>query len=630
MTRSSGTAAASAPAAATATGAHRSPSLAEGFALLDNSTSLEAVSELFEHPVEIIRADTPEEVQPALAALAAGLARGLHAAGFFSYELGYLLEPKLASLLPPLRKMPLLWFGLYTAPRELAGAEVQRWLTEEAIGNPVLGELAHSWDRASYLKRFEEVQNNIRAGDIYQLNLTFKAKFKLEGSPLALYRDLRLKQRVAYAGLVDTGDVTILSASPELFIKQHGNIIETRPMKGTAPRAGTLEADAEVRRALSMDVKNRAENLMIVDLMRNDLGRISDLGSVSVTDLFTVETFQTLHQMTSGVRAKLHKGVGIVDLLKAIFPPGSVTGAPKIRAMELIRELETEARGVYCGSIGRFSPDGTALFNVAIRTAVVDRKGAGEMGIGSGIVADSDGVKEYAECLLKMKFLTDPVRRFELIETMLYEPGEGVWLRGYHLARLATSAAYFGFVLDTAKVRDAIDGAIAANPDERLRLRLLLDEDGGVSVTATPQPAAAADAVMRYVISDTRVNSADLFLYHKTTRRELYDREWKHYAETLGADEVLYLNENGELAEGSRTTIFLERDGKLLTPRLAAGVLPGTLRAALIDEGRAVEALLTIDEINASAEIYLGNSVRGLVRAEPLVPRLTVDHRHQN
>jgi len=612
-----------------ASGTLKSPELAEGFVLLDNSTSLEAVSELFENPVEIIRADSPEEVDVALSALTAALARGLHAAGFFSYELGYLLEPRLVSLLPRERKMPLLWFGLYTGPRELTGAEVQDWLNEEAIGNPTLGELAHSWDSVSYLKRFEKVQNNIRSGDIYQLNLTFKAKFNLQGSPLALYRDLRLKQRVAYAGLVDTGDATILSASPELFIKQEGRIIETRPMKGTAPRAGTLEADDVVRGVLSKDVKNRAENLMIVDLMRNDLGRIADLGSVNVTDLFTVETFKTLHQMTSGVRAELKSGIGIVDILKAIFPPGSITGAPKIRAMELIRELETEPRGVYCGAIGRFSPDGTALLNVAIRTTVIDRNGSGEMGIGSGIVADSDGAKEYAECLLKMKFLTDPVRRFELIETMLYEPGKGIWLRGYHLARLAASAAYFGFAFDARKVSAAIDAATGAKADERLRVRLLLDEDGGVSVTTTPQPPTASDVVMRYVISDTRLNSTDLFLYHKTTRRELYDREWKHYADTLAADEVIYLNEHGELAEGSRMTIFIERDGKLLTPRLAAGVLPGTLRAALIDEGRAVEARLTVQDLNGPDKIYLGNSVRGLVRAEPLVPRLAIDDREQ-
>ena len=603
----------------------KSLAITEGFVLLDNSTSLDATSKLFENPAEIIRADSPEEVGPTLAALQVGVGRGLHAAGFFSYELGYLLEPKLKYLLPLQRKVPLLWFGLYALPRQLTSAEVQSWLTEEAIGDPTLGELANSWDSVSYLKRFNEVQKNIRSGDIYQLNLTFKAKFNLQGSPLALYRELRLKQRVAYAGIVDTGDATILSASPELFINQHDCIIETRPMKGTASRAGTPEGEARVRSALSKDIKNRAENLMIVDLMRNDLGRIADLGSVNVTDLFTVETFKTLHQMSSGVEAHLKDGIGIVDILKAIFPPGSITGAPKIRAMELIRKLETEPRGVYCGAIGRFSPDGSAQFNVAIRTVIVDRKGAGEIGIGSGVVADSDGPMEYAECLLKMKFLTDPVQRFELIETMVYVLGEGIWLLGYHLARLAASAAYFGFAYDAVKVRDAIDAAIATAADQRLCVRLLLDEDGSVSATATSLLETPADGVMRYVVSDTHINSTDLFLYHKTTRRELYDREWRYYHDTLGASEVIYLNENGELAEGSRTSIFIERDDCLVTPWLAAGLLPGTLRAALIDEGRVVEAQLTIKDVNTAKAVYLGNSVRGLVRAEPLVPQLVVD-----
>jgi para-aminobenzoate synthetase/4-amino-4-deoxychorismate lyase len=598
------------------------PALAEGFVLLDNSTSLGSVSTLFENPVRIIRAEAAQDVEPALKALREGLDSGLHAAGFFSYELGYVLEPKLAALIPPKLTMPLLWFGLYARPRKMSGADVQAWLTAEAIGNAFLGALAHTWDSAAYLERFEEVQKKIRDGDIYQLNLTFKARFNLKGSPLALYRDLRLKQRVAYGGLVDTGDATILSASPELFIDLDDRTIATRPMKGTAPRAGTQDGDEDVKRALSADVKSRAENLMIVDLMRNDLGRIAELGSVNVTDLFTVETFKTLHQMTSGVRARLKADVGIIELLRAIFPPGSITGAPKIRAMELIRELETEPRGVYCGAIGQISPDGKALFNVAIRTAVIDRGGRGEMGIGSGVVADSQGSKEYAECLLKMKFLTDPVRRFELIETMLYEPGSGVWLLDRHLQRLKSSADYFGFSYDEIPARRAIDEAVQGKAAERLRVRLVLDEDGAIAVTTAPQPKSAPDAVMRYVVSDTRLNSADLFLYHKTSRRDLYDREWKHFAETLGADEVIYLNERGEVAEGSRTTIFVERNGVLETPELQSGLLPGTLREAMIADGRAVERRLTMADLNQASAIYLGNSVRGLIRAEPLVPRL--------
>lgn len=598
------------------------PRLAEGFVLLDNSTGPTAQSLLFEQPQYIIRADAPEDVADALAQLRKAMAAGRHAAGFFSYELGYVLEPKLASLLPPNRKVPLLWFGVYAEPRSMTGAEVQNWLTTEAIGNPSLGALAHSWDSTAYLERFEEVQNKIRSGDIYQLNLTFKAKFNLQGSPLALYRDLRLKQRVAYGGLVDTGAITILSSSPELFIEQDGRVIETRPMKGTAPRAGTQADDEAVRQALAADIKSRAENLMIVDLMRNDLGRIAELGSVSVTDLFTVETFKTLHQMTSGVRAVLKDDITIDDVLRAIFPPGSITGAPKIRAMELISALETDPRGVYCGAIGYFAPDGEVLLNVAIRTAVIDRAGAGEMGIGSGVVADSDGNKEYAECLLKMKFLTDPVRHFELIETMLYDGAKGIWLRDGHMQRLANSASYFAFAYDEARVRDAIDAAIADAGGDRLRIRLLLDEDGKITVTTAPQPSAPVGTVMSYVISDTRLNSSDLFLYHKTTRRGLYDREWAHFSETLGSDEVIYLNERNELAEGSRTSIFVERGGKLLTPPLSAGVLPGVLRHSLLAERRATEAVLHLEDLNRADAVYLGNSVRGLVKALPLVPRL--------
>lgn len=596
------------------------PELQEGFVLLDNSTRKDAISLLYEHPSAIIRADHPGEVAGAVAAIRAGLKSGLHAAGFFSYELGYVLEPKLAHRLPKARRVPLLWFGLYKTPREMRGEDVQAWLRAEAIGDPALGALSHTWDRDAYLERFEKVQANIRSGDIYQLNLTFKARFHLQGSPLALYRDLRLKQRVAYGGLVDTGAATILSASPELFIEQHGRVISTRPMKGTAPRAGTQEGDREVRHVLSTDEKSRAENLMIVDLMRNDLGRLAELGTVSVTDLFTVETFQTLHQMTSGVRAVLRDDVSLEDLLAAIFPPGSVTGAPKIRAMELINDLETDPRGVYCGAIGRFSPDGKALFNVAIRTAVIDRAGQGEMGIGSGVVADSQGTKEYAECLLKMKFLTDPVRRFQLIETMLFERPSGVYLLDRHIKRLATSAGYFGFQFDEARVRAAIAAHAGASAEHRLRVRLLLDEDGNVTVTSAALPPADGNVVMRYVVSDTRLSSGDLFLYHKTTRRDLYDREWQHYHDTLGADEVVYLNERGELAEGSRTSVFVERDGVLLTPPLSSGLLPGTLREELLATGRARESVLALDDLTRGDKVFLGNSVRGLVPARPLVP----------
>ena len=589
--------------------------LSETFVLLDNNSGAGAPSLLFTDPVEIIAADTPEEVPAALQRLEAGLKKGLHAAGFFAYELGYVLEPKLAHLMPSDRNVPLLWLGLYEVPAEMTSTEVENWLaTHTRSGSYHFTDVTHAWDEASYLERFAEVQEKIRAGDIYQLNLTFKSRFRLSGSPLTFFLDLRQKQRVAYGGIVDTGKVTVLSASPEVFIEQNGHTISTRPMKGTAPRAGTPEADAEARHQLSTDVKQRAENLMIVDLMRNDLGRIAEIGSVNVTDLFTVETFQTLHQMTSGVRATLKEGVGITELLQGIFPPGSVIGAPKIRAMELIRALETEPRGVYCGAIGHVSPEGRALFNVAIRTAVVFRDAAGEMGIGSGVVFDSSGPKEYDECLLKMKFLTDPVKHFELIETMLFEPGTGLVLLERHVGRLKSSARYFGFAFDETSIRQALCDAIEGQA-ERLRVRLLLSQAGAVTVTTTPLPPPDPAAIMRFVVSETALDRADIFLYHKTTGRELYDQEWQKYSETTGAEEVIYLNERGELAEGSRTTIFLERNGRLETPALSSGLLPGTLRSELVAQGRAVEAVLTLKDLKSADAVFLGNSVRGLVRA---------------
>lgn len=592
-----------------------STALSETFVLLDNNSGAGAPSLLFTDPVEIIAADTPKEVPAALKRLEAGLEKGLHAAGFFAYELGYVLEPKLANLMPPNRNVPLLWLGLYEAPAEMTSTEVENWLaTHTRSGSYHFTDVTHAWDEAPYLERFAEVQEKIHAGDIYQLNLTFKTRFRLSGSPLTFFLDLRQKQRVAYGGIVDTGEITVLSASPELFIEQDGRTIATRPMKGTAPRAGAPEADAQARHQLATDVKQRAENLMIVDLMRNDIGRIAEIGSVRVTDLFTVETFQTLHQMTSGVRATLKDGIGMTELLLGIFPPGSVIGAPKIRAMELIRALETEPRGVYCGAIGHVSPEGSALLNVAIRTAVVFRDSAGEMGIGSGVVFDSSGPKEYAECLLKMKFLTDPAKPFDLIETILFEPGTGLVLLERHIARLESSARYFGFAFDEASVRQALSGAVDGQA-ELLRVRMLLGETGAVTVTTTPLPAPNPDAVMRFVVSETVLDSANIFLFHKTTRRELYDQEWQKYSETVGAEEVIYLNERGELAEGSRTTIFLERNGRLETPTLSSGLLPGTLRSELIAQGRAVEAVLTLEDIKSADAIFLGNSVRGLVRA---------------
>lgn len=588
--------------------------LEETFVLLDNSAGGEGASLLFTEPRELIIANEPGEVSAAFQRLEAGLEKGLHAAGFFAYELGYVLEPKLNALLPPERTVPLIWLGLYEAPRRLCEDEVDHWLaTHTRSGSYRFHDVSHAWSEDAYKTRFERVIENIRAGDIYQLNLTFKARFRLDGSPLTFYRDMRRRQRVAYAGIVDTGEATVLSASPELFVEMDGQTVATRPMKGTSPRAGTPEADAEARRVLASDVKQRAENLMIVDLMRNDLGRISQVGSVEVTDLFTVETFLTLHQMTSGVKARLRDGLGFEELMRGIFSPGSVTGAPKIRAMELIRDYESEPRGVYCGAIGYLSPDRRVQLNVAIRTPVVFRGGRGEMGIGSGVVYDSEGAREYAECLLKMKFLTDPPRELALIETLLYEPGKGFWLLERHLKRLARSAAYFNYPYCREDVVAALEHEVAGATDSLLRVRLLLNDRGRLTVASTAIERAADGAVIKYTISKSRLKSGNALLYHKTTRRELYDEEWQLYHDRHGMDEVVYLNERGEVAEGSRSNVFIDgEDGVLLTPPLSAGLLPGVLREELLASGRAKEAVISADMLISAPRVFLGNSVRGL------------------
>jgi para-aminobenzoate synthetase/4-amino-4-deoxychorismate lyase len=359
---------------------------------------------------------------------------------------------------------------------------------------------------------------------------------------------------------------------------------------------------------------------MIVDLLRNDLGRIAKIGSVEVTDLFTVETYRTVHQMTSGITAEVRGDMGLNDILHALFPCGSVTGAPKVRAMEIIRELEALPRGVYTGAIGHIAPSGDAQFNVAIRTLYIGAGGEGEMGIGSGVVSDSKMDAEFEECLLKAQFLTKVDAPFELIETIRYERDAGFHLLERHLARLQSSAAHFGYPFDRARVLEVLTAKADEGDSPVSMVRLLLTEDGTLTVTSTPIELPAKGTVWRFAVSDLRVDEKDPLFFHKTTRRQFYDREMERQKALNGCDEVIFLNKKGELTEGTRTTLFIEQDGRLFTPALTCGLLPGTLREELIDLPRAAasEAVLTLSDLATADRIYLGNSVRGLIRAEPV------------
>ncbi|HXG79444.1 MAG TPA: aminodeoxychorismate synthase component I [Methyloceanibacter sp.] len=601
------------------------------YVLLDDSLTSGGRSLLFTEPERVVTAYTPEEVDAALGEISHGLARGLHAAGFFAYEFGYCLEPKLAGLLPSERRVPLFWIGLFSAPTPLDDAGVRSWLDAEGAAGPAfISALELSWTRAQYDRAFAAVEEYIAAGDVYQINLTLKYRFDFEGDPVALYAALRRKQRVAYGALIHTGDFDLLSLSPELFFRKQGKHISTRPMKGTAPRGRTPREDARLKTWLAVDEKQRAENLMIVDLLRNDLGRVAKIGSVEVTDLFTVETYRSVHQMTSGISAELRSDMEFKDMLRALFPCGSVTGAPKVRAMEIIREIEGGARGVYTGAIGHVGPNGDAQFNVAIRTLVLQGR-HGEMGIGGGIVADSKAESEFEECLLKANFLTKTDAPFELIETLRYERGKGFHLLERHLARLQASAAHFGYPFSREGVLAALEAEAARVTAPVALVRLLLAEEGGITVTSTPIELPTRETVWRFAISDQRVDEKDPLFYHKTTRRQFFNREMERLKALTGCDEVVFLNKKGELTEGTRTNLFIELDGRLFTPALTCGLLPGTLREELLDLPRAAasEAVLTPQDLLAADRIYLGNSVRGLIRAELIGERKETEPRER-
>lgn len=587
--------------------------LIPGTVLLHDTLDPAGANLLFTAPCEIVAAHTPAEARIALARIETARAEGLWAAGYLAYELGFLFEERLAHRLPARNGTPLLWMGLYHEPQQLSAAEVDMWLAGIAGPAGRAVDIQPRLDLTRYQTAFDTVKALIAAGDTYQVNLTFKADFTLEGDAIALYRDLVRKQPVAYGALIATETHTILSRSPELFVANRAGALSARPMKGTMPRGRTLAEDEAGRLALAHDEKNRAENLMIVDLLRNDLGRIAEIGSVKVTDLFTVETYRTLHTMTSGIGATLKPGLGPSHILANLFPCGSITGAPKLRAMEIIDTVEPDPRGVYTGSIGYIAPNGDLTLNVAIRTAVIDNFGKGEIGIGGGIVADSLVADEYQEALLKMAFFADPAAPVCLIETLLWEPGRGYYLLDRHLARMEDSARYFRLRFAGLDANAMLTES-AKTFTVTMRVRLTLHETDGLAVTAVPLPPNPE--IFRFAIAPERLDSSSLWLAHKTTNRAFYDEPRQRAHAAIGVDEVIFLNENNELTEGSITNLFVERDGILLTPPLSAGLLPGTLRAELLDSAKALEHTLSLEDLASAEAIFLGNSVRGLLRAQ--------------
>ncbi len=521
-----------------------------------------------------------------------------------AYEAAPAFDPALEAH-PPAPGLPLAWAASFAAP--LADMPA-------APGQYAAGPFTPLVSRADYDRRLERLRGLIAEGETYQANYTLPFQCAFAGDDRAWFTDLARAQRAGFCAWLDLGGVRILSLSPELFfsVRQENDrrLALARPMKGTAARGATPAEDEDTRRALAACPKNRAENVMIVDLLRNDLGRVAVPGGVTVPRLFRVEAYPTVFQMTSDVSATLRPGASLFDLLSALFPCGSVTGAPKIRTMQLLRELEPHPRGVYCGAIGLLSPHcRTMTFSVPIRTVSLQpATGAARFGVGGGVTWDSTPGGEWAECRTKMRFLSGQGQDFALIESLLLRKGRYPLLR-WHLARLARSAAFFSFPLSLADVQAALLDHSLRHPEGSHKVRLLLSPDG--SLTAEAAPITPARAPLRIGWADTPVHSADLLLRHKTTRRARFDRA---LASRPACSDLLFLNERGEVTESTRANLVLHLDGRLVTPPLSSGLLPGTFRAMLLAHGRLHEQPLSPADVARAQAIWLVNSVRGWMR----------------
>ncbi|MBU0681334.1 MAG: aminodeoxychorismate synthase component I [Proteobacteria bacterium] len=593
----------------------------------ENYTSL-----LFHKPVA--RLQCVGDISPLefLASCQDMLDNGFYLAGWFSYEFGLGLEPTLASLLPP-RETILADLGVFNSPCSYDHRQGSWSHTDVPTDLPPqascqVTNIRLNLTQENYEKNIAKIKSYIAAGDTYQVNYTLKLLFDFHGSADELFLQLRRNQLVSYSAYICHNNQRIMSFSPELFFRKEKELCTVRPMKGTSRRGRTLSEDQERIVSLQNDEKNRAENVMIVDLLRNDLGRLANMGSVEVKSLFDVETYESLLQMTSTITGKTSADLSLAPLFKALFPCGSVTGAPKIRTMEIIRELETSPRGVYTGAIGYLTPTGDALFNVPIRTVVLDGE-KGEMGIGSGIVADSIAKKEWQECLLKSHFLSKPRSDFQLIETMLWSQDQGYWLLNEHLDRAQASARYFGYRFDKAEITTKLLHYQGTQTEVTARVRLLVDREGNITISHTPcpfpqnpglpsSPQARKNSLPRTRLAAEQTDSSDIFLYHKTTQRKVYDRLWQE-AQGEGYMDIIFTNERGEISEGAITNIFVEKEGVFYTPQVTSGLLPGIFRGYLLTTfpERVREKTLFAADLSApGVTLYLGNSVRGLVQVE--------------
>lgn len=599
------------------------------FALLDDcgADATDPRSRLYLQHVDTLSCRDRKAFPSLLIQLEHALQQGLHAVGLFAYELGAEL---METAQHPLEQ-PLVQILLFKSCRQLSAEQVQAWLEQHSEKSQPAGivNIQANISEAQFAQAIGRIRAYIAAGDIYQANYTYRLRFSAFGGLHALYLRLRRRQPVPYGALIALPDGrAVLSLSPELFVRHENGRMIASPMKGTAPADCDPQQNAVNARALASDPKNRAENLMIVDLLRNDLGRVAALGSVTVPELFQVKRYSSVLQMTSTVHAQLRPDVTLEQIFAALYPCGSITGAPKRRAMQVIRELEPDARGIYTGGIGWFDPvvNNTTqkiadfCLSVPIRTLVLqapllDGTRPGEMGVGAGIVHDSEIAAEYAECQLKARFLTGLPHEFALFETLHATRLDGYRHFALHLQRLRTSADYFGFVYREDNVRKTLENALDnLQPDRTYRVRLSLDHAGQCTLDAallTPLPAEVT-----VLIGAHPTDAANVFLRHKTTVRANYDASWRA-AEAQGAFDTIFTNTAGELTEGGRSNIFLKLQGCWYTPPLASGVLPGVMRGVLLADPRwsAAERRLTLADLRTAEGIVVCNALRGAVSA---------------
>lgn len=563
-------------------------------------------SYLFLKPKEIVTIKSVRNLDKKLNRIDNLIADGFVGYSLMKYEAGYLFEKTLNKFLP--KNENLIQFFFYD--KKNVQTIKSNKILFDSFEKYRIKNFKLNTTKNEFTKSIGKIKSYIEEGDTYQVNYTLKGKFNFEGSYSGLFNSLVFNQSARYIAVINNGEKIIISLSPELFFEVNGRKIISKPMKGTARRGIDNSNDEFIKYELERSEKNRAENVMIVDLIRNDLGRISEYGSVKVKDLFEVEKYESVYQMVSTIESRLKKNIRLSDLMKNIFPCGSITGAPKIRTMEIINELEKENRGIYTGSIGLIRKN-KITFNVPIRTLVIDKKSyKGEIGLGSGIVWDSISDAEFEETKLKGKFLTEPTKPFEIIETMLVE-NKKIFLLGDHLDRMQKAAEFFLIVFDRNKIIKFLDSVIKKLDNQKYRLKLILDKWGRLNHFVSPIDSHNKE--VNVIISRKSIDFQNKFQYFKTTNRKLYDSEYKKYS-GQGFFDIIFFNEKGELAEGAITNIFIYKNDVISTPPLSAGILSGVYRKYFIKNNFGVrERKLYLQDLLEADKIILTNSVRGVV-----------------